>query len=418
MPKVLIFPYSNQLGSTIPTLTLASLLEKEGYDIEFAASGKYINVIKEKGYKLHKISEISYKQYRSHVDNNNVDFYCNHLVRHIVDEEVNLINKIKPDLLVHNNRPTLKISSQVTKKKLVSIVIPTLVRYYDYRFFIPDNHFLNQLIPFVDVNRILPSKVVKMVYDITVRKWVRGMNEVLRYFNLKEIKDYLEACEGDITLINQTYGLGKFKNLPENYYFLEQDLDSTFGQKYSWIKDVKKAKKENKKIIYVSMGSSAFEAYPLVIKNLANFVLEHQDEYVLISNHCGLESDYKDKKNIYIEKFIDIKSIMEYIDIVVTHGGINTLNECVINYKPVVGVPEQGEQLWNLKYIEYLGLGKAVTQLQLRNDNNLLKDTINDILHDKSYLQSLKRFVSKNLKKKDLEDHKKNIVKAINSIVN
>jgi len=56
--KILIFPYSNQLGTTIPSITLANMLEKEGYEVEFASNGKFTFIIKKKGFNIHDIPEI------------------------------------------------------------------------------------------------------------------------------------------------------------------------------------------------------------------------------------------------------------------------------------------------------------------------------------------------------------------------
>lgn len=103
MATFLFFPYSNQLGSTIPSITLVKLLQAKGHQVIYASGGKFTAVLKEKGFHVEPINEISYLQYRRHVDENNVDFYSESLIHHFIDVELDLIRKINPDVIVSNN---------------------------------------------------------------------------------------------------------------------------------------------------------------------------------------------------------------------------------------------------------------------------------------------------------------------------
>ncbi|MBP6624730.1 MAG: hypothetical protein KA198_06140, partial [Chitinophagaceae bacterium] len=103
-------------------------------------------------------------------------------------------------------------------------------------------------------------------------------------------------------------------------------------------------------------------------------------------------------------------------DLVVTHGGVNTLSECILNKKPVIGVPEQGEQLWNLKYAEHLGIGKMVSKFKLEKNPSLLKDAILSVIDDEVYQKNIIRFVDDLMDKKDIQEQT-NLFKAILNLV-
>ncbi len=411
--KVLIFPYSNQLGTTIPSITLANLLIDNGFEVEFASKGKYSFVIKEKGFVLHDVPEISYMHYRKYLDQNRMDYYEKHLVRLMVDYEVDMINELKPDIVVGHNRPSLYISTKLTKKPFVSMTVASLTNYYDQRIYIPENHPLNKIIPLVDVNSLVPAIVPKIVYNITMKRFAKGFNEVLKEYNLSKVKSYLDLNEGDITLLIETWGLVGLKKLPSNFYFLEQDTESGFGEKPAWYSSVQKLKEGGKKIIGISMGSSSFEAYPLVLKDLVEFVLSQKDEYILVSNHCGLEKEYTNSNNIYIERFIPPLDLMNLVDIVITHGGKNTLNEAVLAKKMIIGIPEQAEQLWNIKYMEKLGVVKVLSRFELRKNNNILTHNVQRLLKDSKMRQNVEKFVQNDLINEDIYDHKATIVAAL-----
>ncbi len=410
--KILIFPYSNQLGTTIPSITLANMLEKEGYEVEFASNGKFTFIIKKKGFTIHDIPEISYMHYREYLDKNSMDYYSQHVVRLLVDYESSLIEKLQPDIVVGHNRPSLYISSKLTDVKYINLTVASLTEYYNQKIYIPENHFLNKVIPLIDSNKIVPSKLRFLVYKNSMKSFAKGFNQNLKYFQLPQVKDYLELNEADIVLLTETYGLVKVKNLPNNYYYLEQDTNSCFGRRHTWLAEIE-SKKKGKKVIYISMGSSSFESYPIVLRGLVDFVVQNRDKYILVSNHCGLEKEYVNTENIYIEKYIQPKSMLNIADVVITHGGKNTLNEVIMAKKPVIGIPEQAEQLWNLKYAESLGVAKVLSRFKLKFDSKVLVKSVVELLGDNKYIRNLDRVVEETLVNRDHIDHDRSILNAI-----
>ncbi|MBK7762348.1 MAG: glycosyltransferase family 1 protein [Bacteroidetes bacterium] len=417
MAKFLFFPYSNQLGSTIPSISLANMLLKNGHEVIYASNGKYTHVLIQKGFKVIPINEISYIQYRKHVDQNNVDFYQEGLINHLVDMELDVIREINPDIIVTNNRPTLIISAKLAKKKLITIVIPTLSYYYNHRYYVPENHFLNIIYPFGDVNKVMPNSIVKFAFNATMKHWAKNFNRVLRTYQLPPIKDYLSVYEGDITLINQTYGISPFKHLPDTYFYLSQDLASTFGEIHTWANELDEHRKNGKKIIFVSMGSSSLKSYPLVMQSIKELIV-HDERFVLVSNHVGLSDEKIQSNRMYLEPFMNSSQILPKVDVVVTHGGVNTMSECIINRKPFIGVPEQGEQMWNLRYAEHLGIGKMVSKFKLEKDHTLLKKAILEVIDGEHYQKTIDQFVKDRMVNQNPNHSLETIYKAIMQCLN
>lgn len=405
MKTVLFFPYTNQLGSTIPSVTLANQLREAGHRVVYASQGKYTHVLEQKGFEVKPINEISYAQYRRHVDRNNVDFYAPALIHHFIDQERNLIDAVKPDLIVTNNRPTMKITTQLAQLPMATIVIPALTRYYNHHYFIPENHFLNTLYPFGDVNKVTPAWFRRTAFLLTMKQWAIPFNKVLRSFKLPAIQDFLSVYEGDVTLINQTKGLMPFRDLPANWFFLEQSMKSTHGTSHTWLDALKALKNTGCKIIYVSMGSSSLKSYPLVMKAIARLVDENPN-YALVSSYVGMENTIHRHARIFLEPFIHAPEIMPLADVMVTHGGVNTLSECMLQGIPVVGVPEQGEQLWNLKYAEHQGTARVVSRFQLEKNPQLILDAIQEVISNPGFQQKARSFAEdiRHQRKNDLSN--------------
>ena len=60
--------------------------------------------------------------------------------------------------------------------------------------------------------------------------------------------------------------------------------------------------------------------------------------------------------------------LLERVDVVVTHGGNNTVQECLAAGRPMVVIPFGGDQLANAHRVEQLGVGVRVSAADLLVD--------------------------------------------------
>lgn len=65
-------------------------------------------------------------------------------------------------------------------------------------------------------------------------------------------------------------------------------------------------------------------------------------------------------KNIYAYSYVPQIEILEYVDVFLTHCGMNSVNEALAAGVPMVAIPFMNDQLENAKQIVNLGLGKRV----------------------------------------------------------
>ena len=88
--------------------------------------------------------------------------------------------------------------------------------------------------------------------------------------------------------------------------------------------------------------------------------------------------------------------LLKRVDLVVSHGGNNTLNETLYYGKPVVVLPVGGEQHDNASRIEFLGLGCRIDMDSL--DNETLCSTIERLRNNTEVKLRLKDVSSKLMK--------------------
>ena len=73
---------------------------------------------------------------------------------------------------------------------------------------------------------------------------------------------------------------------------------------------------------------------------------------------------------------------MKEADVFISHGGLNSINERIfLSQKPLIVVPQFGDQFNNAAQIELLGAGIALQKEEI--NENVIKNAVNSIIRDK-----------------------------------
>ncbi len=109
--------------------------------------------------------------------------------------------------------------------------------------------------------------------------------------------------------------------------------------------------------VYVSMGT-VFNRAPEIFREILDGL---QDEPLNLILTIGRNQDPaqfgKRPANVHIEQFIPQAALMPYCDLVITHGGINTILIGLGYGLPLVVIPLVGHQLQNVVRCKALGVG-------------------------------------------------------------
>lgn len=114
------------------------------------------------------------------------------------------------------------------------------------------------------------------------------------------------------------------------------------------------------KKIYVSLGT-VFNDKPEVFRKII-LGLENEEFQVIVSAGGAFDKlqQFQFKSNVLIFKRVPQLEILKKVDLVISHGGNNTINETLAAGKPIIVMPVGGEQGDNASKIEYLNVGKRV----------------------------------------------------------
>lgn len=256
-------------------------------------------------------------------------------------------------LSIHSDRQTWdkyrKIQSIVLYSKLFNNVIESL-GYERYRN--------DAVIPRTDLITVyaFPNE---MNYPHIDERWFN-----LEVFNKNEAKEVV-----DLKMM-----IGKD--------FLEDDLDGKFSGK----------------LIYVGFGTLATVDVGWM-KRLVSALSQTNHKYIIATG--PLHYEYQLARNMWGEPYLPQTRIIPLVDLVITHGGNNTLTETFAQGKPMLLMPFFTDQLDNSLRIVETGFGEKVLPYSFTDEE--LTESIDRLLNNRK-LQSKLVDISKRIQSSTLHE--------------
>jgi len=123
--------------------------------------------------------------------------------------------------------------------------------------------------------------------------------------------------------------------------------------------------------IYISLGT-VFNNKPEVFRKIMH-ALDIPDYQVIVSAGGAYKKLQKSAiaKNAIVYRSVPQISLLNKIDLFISHGGNNSTNEALASGKPIIVMPIGGEQADNASRIVYLGVGKRIDIIKF-NERQLL----------------------------------------------
>lgn len=132
--------------------------------------------------------------------------------------------------------------------------------------------------------------------------------------------------------------------------FIDNDLGGNFSGKF----------------IYVSMGSMGSVDLPLM-KRLVEILAVTNHKYIISMGPRFAEFELA--QNMYGERYLAQPKILPHVDLVITHGGNNTVTETFAVGKPMIVLPLFADQYDNAQRLQETGFGLRLDPYNLTNDS-------------------------------------------------
>lgn len=392
MAKILFLPYAEQLGSTYPLIDLARHFVEKGDEVVFAGEGQFMKLVEASNYKSEKLIEVPYALYDSYLSRGSGGFHTYETAKKHVKAELDLYKKVKPDLIVAQNRPTSRLSAEIAKIRHVSVIVAMATKYRAMSIHRAELFTYAPLFKIPLLGRVF-GRYAEQLIEGVARTWLTPYNKIAKDYNIKPFKSFFDLVEGNLmTLIPESASIFPLKEgyPSDNFFYIGPQLTHKHFDPPYWYNE---AKERDGIFIYLSMGSTAHKLYPVVFKRLVN-IFGGQKGITIVTNTSWIMDGGKEHSgspsNVYVANITPAEIMFELADITICHGGNGTIYHSLLFGVPVVGVSERVEHELNMKRIKELGLGDYV----LFKDFNKLSDKriydlIMNVVKDKKIKQNV-----------------------------
>jgi UDP:flavonoid glycosyltransferase YjiC (YdhE family) len=384
------FPIFYSLGEVIPLVKIAkSYMEQGGKAVFFSHGGIYEYLAEEIDCEVIRLNN----WWKEHYDKGEeltdrgakteklfATQYDKEFIKKSIEEEIKAFQKTGVKSIVNTWNLTCSISARVLHIPLIVVISGTIIPPY----------LKSGLVTFPEnyeniFTRAIPASIKNYFtqwYILHTKMFVRRFNKFSKKYNVPRYRYFNDIIFGDYNFVcDDIYFLGL---TPTKEFPLENFIGPIFHgdiirEKQDDINnEIMNHLKRSGRSILLSMGSLPDKQLFLKILDTLNTT-----EYNVIAIYTkNLKKDElpKTRENILLLEYVpSVKSVLEQIDLAITHGGRGTIYSVAYSGKPAIVIPLQYEQQFNIDCLVRHGSAiklskKYFSQTQLLKDIDFIFD--------------------------------------------
>ncbi len=350
--RILFFAEAVTLAHVARPIALARGLDPNFYEIIMGCNSRYQQFLEHEPWKTLPLHSISSQQFLQALAYGR-PVYDVETLRGYVKEDLMLLEKVEPDLIVGDFRLSLSVSA-----RLVGIPYIAITNAYWSPYYIKGGFPL----PVLPMTQILPLPIAEVLFWL-VRRLAFGfhckpLNRVRQENGLLSLGSDLRRIytDADYTLYADTPEIFPVKNLPPNHHYLGPILWSPPMGKPEWWDSLP----TTKPIIYLTLGSSGQSLLlPKLFEALAELPV------TVIAATTGACLKQTPPLNAYIADYLPGIEAAARSKLVICNGGSLTSQQAFTAGVPVLGIASNMDQFLNMIALVQAGAGMMLRADQL-----------------------------------------------------
>ena len=342
MPKILFFSEAVSLAHVARPVQLAKALGNE-WEVFFACAQQYEFCFNDTNWARYKISSISPNLFFERLKKGSPLFFQDEL-RAYAKEDLSIILKLKPDIIVGDLRFSLSAAARVAAVPYLSIC---------NAHWSPWAKIGSYPLPDIPLTHLMGPKIASVLfrigYPFAFKLHSRPLNAVRAFYGLPPLKDLrFTYTDSDMTLFPDTPGLVPTQDLPYPHRYIGPIIWSPRIPEPPWWEKLP----TNSMLAYVTLGSTGSV-------ELLSSVLEVLEEYgfITIVATAGRKDIPPINGKRFVSDFLPGEAIASLARIVVCNGGSATAYQALAKGKPVIGICSNMDQFLTMTCVERTGSG-------------------------------------------------------------
>jgi UDP:flavonoid glycosyltransferase YjiC (YdhE family) len=359
-PRILFIGEAVTLAHVMRPYLLAQSLNLDDYEVHFAANPRYNKLFKATGVNQIDIHSQTPETFQKKLWLNQPVFDFDTLDEYI-RTDLQIINDIKPDLIVSDFRISMAISARLSRVPLATITNAYWTRFYKTHYPASDNIgtqifgksiFESIFNKYPDFFFNLHAQNIKKV----AQKWKCELPfdyNVLDFYtdgDYRLFADYPEMLHSKVDVHSELF-------LAKNHHFLGSFIWSPNIELPEWWD---KLPKENFNI-YLNLGSSGKQkTLPLIIEALI-------DLPVNLITATVKEQKLPIHPYVFCSNFLPGLEVAFHSQLMICNGGSPSTQTALYSGIPCIGIPNNLDQYLNIQMTEAAGLGSKIRSDNIKN---------------------------------------------------
>ena len=350
--KALFLAEAVTLAHVGRAIRLASLLRSDDIDVELACDGRFGGFLADLDFPVRSVGTIPSDRFMHALDHGRPVFSTGTL-RSYVDDDLSLIEKVRPDVVIGDFRLSLSVSARLARVPYVNVTNAYWSPYARPHFHLPT----------IAMTRVAGMALATMLFRVArpIAFAIHAMpiNRVRRMHRLSALGWDVRRiyCDGDLTLYADIPEVIPIFASPANHRYIGPVLWSPKVGTPPWWQEATGGRSP----IYVSLGSSGnAQLLPLVIDALAP--LDHP----IVVATAGRAVDLPRRSGLWVADYLPGEAIAAKACVVVCNGGSPTCHQALVNGVPVIGIARNLDQFLNMDYIARFGAGVLIRSDRVR----------------------------------------------------
>ena len=371
-PVILLVAEAVTLAHFARIAALAKTLDAARYEIVVAADPRYVELEAPLGCAFHPIRSIPSAEFAQGLARGK-PLYSAATLSQYVEDDLALLDRVKPDLVVGDFRLSLAVSAPLRNIPYAAVVNAYWSPYADIAYPVPD-------LPMTRILGVpLAQKLFNLARPFAFALHARPLNRVRRRYGLPSLGHDLRAAYtwGDYTLYADVPELVPTRPLPANHRYLGPPLWSARVPLPEWWSRLP----QDKSVVLLTLGSSGrADLLPMALSALSGLPI------TVIAATAG-KIDLADvPANAFVADYLPLDAAVQRSRLVICNGGSLTTYQALASGVPILGICSNMDQLLNMDAIERLGAGVSLRAARVRP--NPLKAAVQTLLDLPAYAQA------------------------------
>lgn len=371
-PIVLLVAEAVTLAHFARIATLARALDPSTYEVVVASDPRYINLEKPFDCAFHPIRSIPSAEFAQALAKGKPLYSIETLTRY-VEDDLELLDRVKPDLVVGDFRLSLAVSAPLRHIPYAAVVNAYWSPFADTDYPVPD----------LPMTRLLGVRLAQKLFDavrpIAFAVHARPLNQVRRRYGLLSLGPDIKNAYtwGNYTLYADIHEVVPTRNLPAHHRYLGPVLWTTKTPLPEWWSSLP----EDRPVVLLTLGSSGqADLLPMVLTALSQLPL------TVIVATAGKISLANTPANAHIIDYLPMDIATRRSKVIICNGGSLTTYQALASGLPVIGLCSNMDQLLNMIAIERLGAGISLRAASVQPAQ--LKEAVCALLKNSSYARA------------------------------